>query len=41
MLVMRGGGVTITKHLCARMNLGKEMMDQCRVQVVYIKAEEM
>jgi hypothetical protein len=40
-LVMKGGGITRTKHLCARMNLGKEMVDQERVHVVYIKAAEM
>jgi hypothetical protein len=40
-LVMKGGGITRTKHLRARMNLGKEMVDQERVHVVYIKAAEM
>jgi hypothetical protein len=40
-LVAKGGGITRTKHLCARMNLGKEMVDQERVHVVYIKAVEM
>jgi hypothetical protein len=40
-LVMKGGGITRTKHLRARMNLGKEMVDQERVHVVYIKATEM
>ncbi len=40
-LVTKGGGVTRTKHLCARMNLGKEMVDQNRVHVVYVKAAEM
>jgi len=40
-LVKKGGGITRTKHLSARMNLGKEMVDQERVHVVYIKAAEM
>jgi hypothetical protein len=34
-------GITHTKHLRARMNLGKEMVDEGRVKVVYVKAEEM
>jgi hypothetical protein len=41
MLVMKGGGITRTKHLRARMNLGKEMVDQERVHVMYIKVVEM
>jgi hypothetical protein len=40
-LVTKGGGIMWTKHLCARMNLGKEIVDQGRVHVVYIKAAEM
>jgi hypothetical protein len=40
-LVTIEGGNTRTKHLRARMNLGKEMVDEGRVQVVYVKAEEM
>jgi len=40
-LVTKGGGITRTKHLRARMNLGKEMVDQGRVHVVYIKAAKM
>jgi hypothetical protein len=40
-LVMKGGSIVRTKHLCARMNLGKEMVDHERVHVVYIKAAEM
>jgi hypothetical protein len=40
-LVTKGGGITRTKHLSACMNLGKEMVDQERVHVVYIKAAEM
>jgi len=40
-LVMKGRVITRTKHLRARMNLGKEMEDQERVHVVYIKAAEM
>jgi len=41
MLVTKGGGITRTEHLHAHMNLGKEMVDQERVHVVYIKAMEM
>jgi hypothetical protein len=40
-LVTIGGGVTRTKHLRARMNLGKEMIDEKRVKVEYVMAEEM
>jgi hypothetical protein len=40
-LVTIGGGVMRTKHLRARMNLGKEMIDEGRVKVVYVKAEDM
>jgi len=40
-LVTKGGGITRTKHRHAHMNLGKEMVDQERVHVVYIKAAEM
>jgi hypothetical protein len=40
-LVTIGGGVMRTKHLRARMNLGKEMVDEGRAKVVYVKAEEM
>jgi hypothetical protein len=40
-LVTIGGGVTRTKHLRARMNLGKEMVDEKRVKVEYVMAEEM
>jgi hypothetical protein len=41
MLVTKGGGIMRTKHLRVHMNLGKEMVDQERVHVVYIKAAEM
>jgi hypothetical protein len=37
-LVTRGGGKTRTKHLRARMNLAKEMVDEARAEVVHIKA---
>jgi hypothetical protein len=40
-LVTLGGGVTRTKHLRARMHLGKEMVDEKRLKVVYKKGEEM
>jgi hypothetical protein len=40
-LVTIGGGVTRTKHLRARMNLGKEMVEEKRVKGEYVKAEEM
>jgi hypothetical protein len=38
---MKGGGKTRTKHLRARMNLAKEMVDEARAEVVHIKAPEM
>jgi len=41
MLVTKGGGQTRTKHLRARMNLGKEMVDEKRVIVKYIRNEDM
>jgi len=40
-LVTKGGGQTRTKHLCARMHLGKEMVDEGRVKVIYKRAEDM
>jgi hypothetical protein len=40
-LVTKGGGQTRTKHLRARMNLGKEMVDEKRVIVKYIRGEGM
>jgi hypothetical protein len=40
-LVTKGGGQTRTKHLRARMNLGKEMVDEKRVIVKYIRGEDM
>jgi hypothetical protein len=40
-LVTKGGGQTRTKHLRARMHLGKEMVDEGRVKVIYKRAEEM
>jgi len=40
-LVTKGGGQTRTKHLRARMHLGKEMVDEGRIKVIYAKAKEM
>jgi hypothetical protein len=40
-LVMKGGGKTRTKHLRARMNLAKEMVDEGRVEVIHGKAPDM
>jgi hypothetical protein len=40
-LVTKGGGQTRTKHLRARMNLGKEMVDKGRAEVKHICAEKM
>lgn len=39
-LVTKGGGQTMTKHLQARMNLGKEMVDEGRFKVIYAKAKD-
>ncbi len=40
-LVTKGGGITRTKHLRVRMNLGKEMIEKNRASVEYMKAEGM
>jgi hypothetical protein len=40
-LVTKGGGITRTKHLRARMNLGKELVDKKRGTVVYQPAAGM
>ncbi len=40
-LVTKGGGIMRTKHLRARMHLGKEMIDEGRGSVEYKWAEEM
>jgi hypothetical protein len=40
-LVTKGGGQTRIKHLRARVNLGKEMVDERRVVVKHICAEDM
>ncbi len=40
-LVMKRGGKTRTKHLRARMNLAKEMLDEARAEVVHVKAPAM
>ncbi len=40
-LVTKGGGKTRTKHLRARMNLAKEMVDKARAEVVHVKAPAM
>jgi hypothetical protein len=37
-LVTQGGGKTRMKHLRARMNLAKEMVDEGRVEIKHIKA---
>jgi hypothetical protein len=41
LLVTKGGGQTRTKNLRARMNLGKEMVDEKRAEVKHIRAEKM
>jgi hypothetical protein len=38
---MKGGGMTQTKHLRARMNLGREMVEEKRALMEYKKVEEM
>jgi len=40
-LVTLGGGVTRTKHLRAMMHLGKEMIDEGGIRVIYKKGEDM
>jgi len=40
-LVTKGGGQTRTKHLRASMHLGKEMVDEERIKVIYSKAKDM
>jgi hypothetical protein len=40
-LVTKGGGQTRTKHLRARMHLGKDMIDEERIKVIYAKARDM
>jgi hypothetical protein len=40
-LVTKGGGKTRMKHLRARMNLAKEMVDEERAVIVHVKAPEM
>jgi hypothetical protein len=40
-LVAMGGGITRTKHLRARMNLGREVVNENRALVQYVKAEDM
>jgi hypothetical protein len=40
-LVTKAGGQTRTKHLRARINLGKEMVNEKRVIVKYIRGEDM
>jgi hypothetical protein len=40
-LVTKGGGKTRTKHLRARMNLAKEMVDKGRARIVHTNAPEM
>jgi hypothetical protein len=40
-LVTRGGGITRTKHMRARVNLGKECFDEKRAIVTYLNTKEM
>jgi hypothetical protein len=40
-LVTIGGGKLRTKHLRARMHLGKKMVDEKRIEVIYKRAEGM
>jgi len=40
-LVTKGDGQTRTKHLRARMHLGKDMVDEERIKVIYAKARDM
>ena len=40
-LVTKGGGKLRTKHLRARMNLGKEAVDEGRLKVIYQSVEGM
>ena len=40
-LVMKGGGIVRTKHLCVRMNLCKEGVDQNRFHIVYVPTKRM
>jgi hypothetical protein len=40
-LVMKGGGVARTKHFRARINLGRELVQEKRVLVKYLKADQM
>jgi hypothetical protein len=40
-LVTKGGGITRTKHLRARMNLGREAVEEKRAFIVHVLAGEM
>jgi hypothetical protein len=40
-LVTKGGGITRTKHLRARMNLGREAVEEKRATIVHVLAEGM
>jgi hypothetical protein len=40
-LVTKGGGKTRTKHMRARMNLAKEMVDEGRAEIIHVKAPRM
>jgi len=40
-LVTRGGGITRTKHMRARVNLGKECFDEKRAIVIYCNTKQM
>ena len=40
-LITKGGGITQTKHLRARMNLGKEVVDENKVLIIYKRSGKM
>jgi hypothetical protein len=40
-LIMKEGGITRTKHLRARMNLGREVVEENRASILHVKAEDM
>jgi hypothetical protein len=40
-LITKGGGITRTKHLRARMNLGREAVEEKRASIVHVLAGKM
>jgi hypothetical protein len=40
-LVMKGGGIVHTKHLCIRMNLCREAVDEKRIRIAYVHTTKM